>query len=277
MIDPVADVASLAGEWLNDNQGVLSVAIFGVTLAFGWLSGIFSALRRKPKFTLGVYEGPTFCCTFPTGEKHGAADRHRTAIALYLSVSNTGSAPSSIEGVSVAYRLRLGSESPWWKRVRWALKWVWLREQVASLTDFQAEIGAKIKAYPFLTQKGQLLDSAQTYLDVERHTSGVVYFEHHLDSLGTAGPREHKGRVQVKMRVRDVFGKNHDLLRSDSVSKDERQMSKLPVHHIVAGPSHSLPPPFLLSESGRPRMAWFSRGGNNCPLLPPPGLNLTDS
>src|SRR2546421_9400452 len=106
LTDPL-NLYSKASKWANDNQGVVSVAIFVITIAFGWASGIFSALRRKPKFKLSLIDGPTFCCTYPIGKTHGEFEVHRTGIALYLVVTNVGSAASSIERISVGYHWHL--------------------------------------------------------------------------------------------------------------------------------------------------------------------------
>jgi len=202
-----ADILQLVAKWSNDNQGVVSVTIFLVTIAFGWATGIFSALRRKPKFRIATIPGPTFCCTFSVGRKHGDYDIHRTGVALYLNIANTGSAPSSIENISIGYHWHLKPFSYAW--VKNTLGWFWLDQQTASLTDFQAMIGENIKVYPFLTQRNYLTDSkAETFLECGRSTNGVVYFEQE-DSWGGCFPTLRNGVVRMKIRVRDVFGKNH--------------------------------------------------------------------
>ncbi len=198
---------SLAAKWSNENQGVVSVAIFLVTIAFGWASGIFSALRRKPKFRVTVSAGPTFCCTFLVGRKHGEYDVHRTGVALYLNIANIGSAPSSIEGISVGYHWHLKPFSLSW--VKNTLGWFWLDQQTVALADFQSKIGKNLKVYPFLTQQSFLPESkVETYLEVGRSTNGVVYFEQG-DSYGGCFPTVRNEAVRLKVRVRDVFGRNH--------------------------------------------------------------------
>lgn len=137
--------------WLNGNQGVVGVAIFIATGVFGWASGIFSALRKRPKFKLSLIDGPTFCCTYATGKMHGEHEAHRTGIALYLSVSNIGSSPSSIASVSIGYHWHLRPFSTQW--LKYSAGWFWLRDQSVALDDFQVKIGGNIKVYPFLTQK----------------------------------------------------------------------------------------------------------------------------
>src|ERR1700722_7724874 len=139
---------SAVAKWLNDNQGVTAIGLFLVTLVLGWLSGIFSALRRRPKFQISLIAGSTFCCSFPTGAKRGGDPVPRTGIALYLAVANVGSAASSIENISVAYHWHVRPFSVLWLRYR--LGWFWIRDQTAVIHDFQVKIGENIKFYPFL-------------------------------------------------------------------------------------------------------------------------------
>jgi hypothetical protein len=199
-----------SSKWLNDNQGVVGVAIFVATLALGWVSGIFSALRRRPKFKLSLIEGPTFCCTYQIGKLHGQHEVHRTGIALYLVLANVGSAASSIENISIGYHWHLRPFSVNW--LRYTIGWFWLTNQSAALEDFQSKIGENTKVYPFLTQANFLSPArSETYLAVGKSTNGVVYFEQ-SNSWGGCFPTVRDGRVQVKVQVRDVFGKNHSAV-----------------------------------------------------------------
>jgi hypothetical protein len=169
------EIYEKASQWTNENQGVVSVTIFLVTVAFGWASGIFSVLRRRPKFKLSLIDGPTFCCTYLIGKKLGDIECHRTGIALYLSVANIGSAASSIEDVSVGYHWHLRPFSLQW--IRYSIGWFWLSDQITALEDFKTNIGENIKIYPFLMQKGCLSDThSDTYLEAGRSTNGVIYF-----------------------------------------------------------------------------------------------------
>ncbi|MDO8769226.1 MAG: hypothetical protein Q7K57_11090 [Burkholderiaceae bacterium] len=207
MLTTLIDFYATAAEWSNDNQGVVSLAIFIVTIAFGWASGIFSALRRKPKFKLSLIDGPTFCCTYAIGKAHGDFEAHRTGIALYLVIANVGSAASSIENISIGYHWHLRRFSLKW--LKYSVGWFWLTNQSAALADFQVTIGQSIKVYPFLTQKNHLpLAKVQTYLEVGRSTNGVVYFEQ-SDSWGGCYPTIRNGFVRIKVRVLDVFGNPH--------------------------------------------------------------------
>ncbi|WP_299680414.1 hypothetical protein [uncultured Roseobacter sp.] len=200
-----ADFLEKSISWLNSNQGVLTLAIFVVTLVLGWVSGVFAALRRKPHFRVSLIDGPTFACTFHTGEKHKNYDVHKTGIALYVKVANTGTAPSSISGVSIAYRWQIRPLSVQW--LKYGIGWFWLERQAVALTDFQAKIGSSTKVFPFLSQRNSLSPSkADTYLREGQETNGVVYFEQ-SDSWGGCFPRQTNGQVIIKVRLTDVTGR----------------------------------------------------------------------
>jgi hypothetical protein len=194
-------------KWMNDNQGLISVAIFAATLLFGWISGIFSALRRKPKFKISLQLGPTFCCTYFTGEKHGEYEVHRSAFALYLRISNIGSAASSIDNISLGYHWDVRPFSLNW--LRYSVGWFWLHNQAIILSDFQVKIGENLKVYPFLIQRSYILPTdTNTYLDIGMSTNGVVYFEQ-SDSWGGCFPFARRGNVRIKVRVQDAYGRRH--------------------------------------------------------------------
>ena len=194
-------------DWLNSNQGVLTIVIFLATIFLGWFSGIFSALRKKPEFQVSLIDGPTFSCNYPVGKTKNEYEVHRTGIALYLSIANTGSSPSSIDYVSVAYHWDIKPFSVLW--FKYSLGWFWLHKQAAALEDFQSNIGESTKIYPFLFQSTTLGSyKTETYLNIGQSTNGVVYFEQ-PDSWGGCFPKAKKGNVKIKVMVLDAFGKKH--------------------------------------------------------------------
>jgi hypothetical protein len=194
-------------EWLNNNQGILAVVLFVITAIFGWFSGIFSALRRKPKFKLRVIDGPTFVTVMGTGRQFNNYTAHRTAIAIYLRITNTGSAPADIDNISIGYHWALQPFSKLW--LKYSLGWFWLEQQAIAISDFQTSIGEHTKFYPFLTQHSVISGGrAETYLDVGRSTNGVVYFEQ-PESFGGCFPYSFKHNVKILIRVTDSFGGKH--------------------------------------------------------------------
>ncbi|EEZ32131.1 conserved hypothetical protein [Brucella sp. 83/13] len=195
-------------DWLNQNQGVLTLIIFVATCIFAWFSGIVSALRRRPVFAVDLLNGPTFCCKFDIGKKHdNGYPFYRVGFALYMRVINRGAAPSSIESISIAYKWHVKPFTVAWLRYR--LGYFWLHEQTIALEDFQVDIGDSIKFYPFLFQRSSIAqNSVSTYLDIGRSVNGVVYFEQ-SDSWGGAFPSPRNGCVFIKIHVTDSFGGVH--------------------------------------------------------------------
>lgn len=204
------DFYNSTASWANNNQGVVTIAIFLVSILLGWVSGIFSGLRRRPKFKIKLLEGPNICCTYEVGKLRNGMEVHQTAIALYLHITNVGSAPSSIHNISVGYH---------WQRsdfnlqgLRYSVGRFWLENQVVSLEDFQVAIGESKKVYPFLIQKNSLVDNdTNTYLKVGQFINGVVYFEQH-ESWGACRPEVLNGKAKIKVRVEDIFGKKHSSI-----------------------------------------------------------------
>lgn len=203
MLDFIRDFVN----WSNVNQGVVAIILFMTTIGLGWISGIFSALRRKPKFRIQTLKGPTFTCTFGTGEKKGEYDIHRTGIALYLRVTNIGSAPANIKDVHIGYHWAIRPFGIlWWK---YRIGWFWLCDQTVCLADFQVVIGDHVKFYPFLFQKSLTSGwSSDSYLEIGKSTIGVVYFEQ-TDSFGACFPIAQNYYSNIKIRVIDSFERSY--------------------------------------------------------------------
>jgi hypothetical protein len=203
----LAKYGAVSIKWLNDNQGLVSVGIFVLALFLGRVSGILSALRRKPKFRIDLIPGPTFACVFPTGEKFNNHEVHRIGIALYLSVANQGPSASSLHAVHIGYRWNLTPFSASW--LRYTVFKHWLVERTASLEDFQAVIGSSVKVFPFLFQRNALSKARpKTFLQPGQSVVGVVYFEQ-PDSWGGCQPRIWNAKVRLSVRILDVFGGRH--------------------------------------------------------------------
>ncbi|NEW93542.1 hypothetical protein [Rhodopseudomonas sp. BR0M22] len=195
-------------KWLNDNQGVVSVMTFLCTLFAAWASGLFSALRRRPRLRIDLLEGPTLCSTYPTGKKHNGFDAHRTGISLYLRISNIGSAATSIDNIKLGYHWHARPLTWIWFRYR--LFWFWLHQPAMAIEDFQVKIGDNIKFYPFLLQRSSISGkSNNTYLRVGQSISGVIYFEQ-PESWGGCFPSPRNGKAKIRIAIFDTFGKNHE-------------------------------------------------------------------
>jgi len=194
-------------KWCNDNGGFVSVILFVATLVVAWVSGLFKFFRHRPRFVLSVLPGPTFACTYATGKRFGDYDITRTSFALYLSISNRGSAGATILNAALGYKWALNRFS--WNYVRHVLGWCWLPATIV-MTDFHYVLksgGAKL--YPFLMQRSTVLPGGgDLYLPVGKSAHGVVYFEQ-PNAWGAAQPRVANDKALVKVRVVDSFGETH--------------------------------------------------------------------
>ena len=198
-------------EWFNANSGFVSILIFAITLIFGWVSGIFQALRKRPKFKIKVIPGPTMCSTFHTGNKIDGYDAHRTAISLYLKISNIGNSASDIDRVEIGYHWNLSKKN--WLWVKYGLGWFWLKNATVAIEDFRSEIDKdNMKFFPFLFQRSFMTNqNSDLYLKVGKNTTGIIYFEQG-ESWGASSPIVQNGHVKIKIKVYDVFSKAYTTI-----------------------------------------------------------------
>lgn len=198
------EVFSKISNWANTNQGVLALALFVVTALFGWVSGIFRALRQRPHVKFSALPGPTFCCTYELGRELGGLPAHKTAFALYLDVANTGLAATSISKIRVGYHWSIRPISIDWFRYR--LGWFWLKDQTVALDDFHVDLGEQKRVYPFLVQRTNATNSpGQTYLQPGESANGVVYFEQ-VAAWGGAYPLSKNGKVSIRVQIENIHG-----------------------------------------------------------------------
>lgn len=208
-------------KWTNDNQGVVTIVIFFATIIMGLASGIFQALRTKPRFKIDVLPGPSLCSTFLTGDKYEGYDVHRTAISVYMKISNVGTAPATIEKISLGYHWHLSKFN--WLWLRYRILWFWLDHPITSMGDFQYDFGGGyVKIYPFLLQRtSSIMKDPNAYLLVGQSVNGVVYFEQD-ESWGGCFPSSQRGTTKVKVKICDSYSRVYSkVARIPIVSLDE--------------------------------------------------------
>ena len=232
MVDSFVNTVNDFFNWTNENQGVVSILLFVLALIIGWISGIFQAVRRRPHFEMTTLKGPTLCTTFETGRKYDGLPTHRTAISLYLSVTNTGSAPSSVVNITVGYRHHISKFGLLFRRrlrywPRWVIYWLknvivwnWIDQPVIAMSEFIVKIGEleegdAVKHIPFLIQQSRLskIDNPHLYLRTGEIAKGIVYFEG-PECVGDFFPRNSNNFAKIKVKLYDVFGKTHSQVFS---------------------------------------------------------------
>lgn len=183
--------------WTNSNSGFLTLILFFFTLLLGWVSGIFKALIKKPNLKIEVLEGPTFCASFDTSRQYNGHQAHRTAISLYLAITNVGNTPTDIKEIHVGYK-SLSHFLPF--------RWFWLKELTIAKSDFVMDMGQQSKVFPFLMQRNQLTDNRiDTYLLEGKRCNGMVYFEQD-ESWGNYLPKAPNNKLLIKIKIVDVYG-----------------------------------------------------------------------
>lgn len=218
MLDYFINVLNDTTKWANSNQGVVSILLFVLALIFGWASGIFQALRRRPRFEMRTIDGPTLSTTFKTGREYEGFPTHRTAISLYLSITNIGSASSSVVNIAVAYRhhiSKFGGHPRFWLQwmIYWfknIITWNWINQPCIAMSDFTVKIGEleegdAIKRIPFLMQQSVLSrnDNPHLYLRTGEIAKGIVYFEG-LECGGDFFPRNKNNLYLFSMSKHQV-------------------------------------------------------------------------
>ena len=187
--------------WTNDNSGFLSLVLFFLTFILGWLSGFFKSIIIKPKFRIEGLEQCTFCTIIDLNETFEDLPVHKTAFVVYLKVSNIGNISSSINKIVLGY-YKSDFKSKFFSRRRWV-------KETISKEDFKIELpdSEKLKVYPFLTQKNQLLSKdVDTFLEIGKQVTGVSYFEEY-EAYGNMMPRlEVNNFVDIKIKIYDVYG-----------------------------------------------------------------------
>lgn len=191
IMDIIKDIIN----WSNTNSGFLALLIFVISIIIGWVSGIFTHIKRKPKFSIDLIKIPSFICPVATGREKYNLPTYRTAIVLYLDISNVGTAPAAIKMIRVRYKTKSNN-------------YLWLN-QINALEDFTAEMNEHVKVYPFFTQNNNLMkNDSNRYLREGDNKSGIEYFESD-EYWGNFDPKTKNGNVKIKIEITDSYNSKH--------------------------------------------------------------------
>lgn len=197
-------------KWTNENSGFLSVIIFAATLIFGWLSGLFSSIIRKPKLKIRFIEKATFYSHWLTGEKYKPPgqlkefDLHKTAFSLYITVSNIGNKNTTIDKVFIGYFLNSSRKKIFKRQMRWLAQW-------HSLDHFKFIYLDKVILLPPFGGRNEIFTKEDALLlKVGESISGVAYFEQQ-DAWGSYSPKmlDTEKKISIILKIRDIYGSIH--------------------------------------------------------------------
>lgn len=196
-------------KWTNENSGFLSLLLFVATILFGWMSGLFNSLIKKPKLKIRFIEKASFYCFFETGNKYYNAelkenfDLHQTAFAVYMSIANIGNMATSIDKVYLGYYRNSTRRKLFDKQLNWLA-------QRHIFDDFKLEYRDKVILIPPLRVRTEYFaHSPDDRLEVGKSITGIAYFEQE-EAWGNFNPKtiDNNGTIKVIIRIRDIYGKH---------------------------------------------------------------------
>lgn len=153
----------------------------------------------KPELSIQLIPTPSFCTSFDSELPNENVNIHRTAIILYLKITNVGNAPTEIGQIHVGYE---SMEN----------EWHWLRNETTLLDDFVMPMGEKLKVYPFLKQRNSLMNNApDVFLNPGQSRNGVVYFEQKASSGNLYPKMDGDFKVKIQILVHDTKGLNWSI------------------------------------------------------------------
>ena len=212
-------------KWTNDNSGFLSFILFIATVLFGWFSGLFNSLIRKPKLKVRFIEKASFYCFFYTGNKYyhpnlkETFDLHQTGFSVYMSIANIGNMPTSIDKIYLGYYRNHKKGSLFGRQINWLPQW-------HTFDNFKIEYeNATITIPPLRIRTEFFMDKDNDSLGVGRSIVGVAYFEQE-ESWGNYNPRtmNDEDGIKIIIKIKDVYGKNYKFKTTlESKSLDEAQ------------------------------------------------------
>jgi hypothetical protein len=175
-------------------------ALTGIMFITGIAFVVFAAIqndqkeRTNPELKIELIPTPSFCSSFDSDLPNENGNIHRTAIILYLKITNTGNAPAEIGQIHVGYE---SMENEWY----------WLYNETTLLDDFVMPMGEKLKVYPFLKQRNFLMDNApDSFLNPGQSNNGIVYFEQKVSSGNLYPKMDEDFKVKIQVLVHDTKG-----------------------------------------------------------------------
>jgi hypothetical protein len=195
-------------KWTNNNSGFLSLIIFIATLLFGWLSGFFASIIKKPKLKVRFINKASFYCFFETGNQYFHPtlkenfDLHQTGFAVYMSIANMGNKMTSVDKIYLGYYRNSLKRKLFNKQINWLAQW-------HSLDEFKFEYECHAVIIPPLRVRTEhFIENHDDSLEVGKSIIGVAYFEQ-PEAWGNFNPKiiDQQGTIKIKIRIKDIYGK----------------------------------------------------------------------
>jgi hypothetical protein len=215
----MAELYRLISNWLNANQGVVAVLLVmaGTLLKWG-----YDKIFHRQKLVVRLIDLPSFCADIPTRLYDNGQQCYRTALSLYISITNRGKVPVDISKVQAEYRADAlkWQHAKWWQpferfetkidRIRWCYRFGKLHHVPALEAFFIPLNEEKIKTVSFLIQGNHHLNDThkELYLQENQSEGGVVYFESG-EYWGGYRPKNINNKAEIRVVVTDSAGGKH--------------------------------------------------------------------
>ena len=197
--------------WTNTNSGFVSIILFIATILYGWLSGLFNSIIRKPKLKIRFIDKLSFYSFFKTGKDfyHEKLDQnyevHKTGFVVYMSIVNIGNIPTSIDKIYLAYNKN--KHYSWYRFIK---EKVWL-SQWHSIDSFVIPIKNErsICVKSLRIRSHEFDNSNSSYINIGDSQIGVAYFEQQ-EAWGNFSPLPNENKsANVIIKIKDVYGRKY--------------------------------------------------------------------
>jgi len=196
-------------KWTNDNSGFLALVLFLISVIYGWLSGMFNSLIKKPKLNVRFIPKMSFYSFYYTGKKwlnkdlNEEFELHKTGFVSYMSISNIGNKTTTIDKIWIGY-YKSTTKRKWLNKnnIQWLTQWHPIDNFMYTMTD-----GSQVMVNN-LRVKNNIFDNIDNNsLEIGKSLTGVAYFEQET-AWGNFCPFQNDDRsVNVTIKIRDIYGK----------------------------------------------------------------------
>ena len=194
-------------EWTNNNSGFLSLILFLGTIIYGWVSGLFSSLIKKPKLKIRFIRKVSFYSQFNLDEKFendgDTYEMHKTGFVVYMCISNVGNKDTAIDKIYLGYQKN--KLRKFWNKK----EFLWL-PQWHSLAPFQTKLkNDSILVFSSLRIRDNPLENSNDFLRIGESITGTAYFEQ-VKAWGNYNPLPNEDKsTDIKIKIVDVYGKKY--------------------------------------------------------------------
>jgi len=195
--------------------------LFIATIIYGWWSGLWASLTKKPKLSVRFIDKVSFYSFYFTGEKwlnkelNTEFELHKTGFVVYMSIANIGNKPTSIDKIFLGYEKNKAKS--FWKKpeMEWLAQW-----HPAENFLITNKSGHTIGVNNLRVKFNEFGSDSDSELNVGKSSVGVAYFEQ-VTAWGNLNPKTTENdKINVIIKIRDIYKKEY---------KFKTKLKKLPI------------------------------------------------